>query len=67
MSQPIPPGVLREFAAAVWLVERRAPAAVEFRLSMDRAGVLRITMGRVEGISASELAAALGAVEMEKA
>ncbi len=64
MSEPIPPEVLREFAAAVWLVERRAPAAIEFRLSKDRAGVLRFTMGKVEGISARELATALGAAEV---
>ena len=63
MSDRIPPEVLREFAAAVWLVQRHGPSAVEFRLASDRAGVLRCTMGKLEGITASEVAAALGQVE----
>jgi hypothetical protein len=55
--------VLREFAAAVWLVQHRAPAAVDFRIASDRAGTLRCAMGKLEGITASELAAALGQAE----
>ena len=57
--------MLREFAAAVWLVQHHAPAAVDFRISSDKAGTLRCQMGKLEGITASELAAALGQVEAQ--
>ena len=61
-DRPIPPEVLREFAAMWWLVQHHPCSAAELRLSNDKAGTVRHTM-RVEGITASELAAALGQVE----
>jgi len=57
-DRPIPPEVLREFAAAVALVRHSPPSSVQFRVSCDKHGAVRVSDFRLEG-TASELAAAL--------